>query len=322
MTIRILLFDTQGLLLSSGDADLMAQYDPELHLIWIDINGPNNRAFFQDNPQFGIDNLDFDDAHRERHPPQIEFYSDHTYLLTHELKARESYLLLDRSHLLIHVNQQFLITQHLASSMSVNSVIERLNDKRSIESQNMSSICFLIMRQIVTDFLAVMLALEERLNDIEDEIFDASSDDLLAELLAYSSKLQKAKRSFTYHEELLQQMLGNEAQKHIEFDYQQLSYLYNQFERLSSRASLYQGLVSNLINGFISVSAHKTNRVMMTLTLVTAIFLPLTVIAGIYGMNFQHMPELTWQYGYYAILIIMASIVVSGLWIAKLKRWF
>ncbi|WP_445772722.1 magnesium transporter CorA family protein [Shewanella sp.] len=321
MTIRILLFDTQGQLLSNGDASLMGQYDPEQHLIWIDINGPNNRAFFQNNPQFGVDNLDFDDAHRERHPPQLESYRDHDYLLTHELMERESYLLLERSHLLMHVNQQFLITQHLASSTSVNAIIEQLLNEHVVEPANMSTICFSIMRQIVTDYLAVMLALEERLNDIEDEIFNASTDDLLAELMAYSSKLQKAKRSFGYHEELLQQLL-NDTPQHIQFDYSQLSYLYNQFERLSSRASLYQGLVSNLINGFISVSAHKTNRVMMTLTLVTAIFLPLTVIAGIYGMNFEHMPELTWPYGYYAILIIMALIVVSGLWIAKLKRWF
>ncbi len=98
--------------------------------------------------------------------------------------------------------------------------------------------------------------------------------------------------------------------------------MYNQFERLSSRASLYQGLVSSLINGFISVSAHKTNRVMMTLTLVTAIFLPLTVIAGIYGMNFDNMPELKWSYGYFAVLLLMALIVILGLWWAKISAGF
>ncbi|MGI2168785.1 magnesium transporter CorA family protein [Shewanella sp. MF05960] len=322
MTIHILLFDTQGHLLSHGDDSLMAQYDPNLHLIWIDISGPNNHAFFNEHPQFGIDNLDFEDAHRERHPPQIEAYSDHAYLLTHELMERENYLLLDRSHLLMHVNSQFLITQHLKPSISVSKVPQQLIDSNAIVAPEMSSVCFAIMRQIVIDYLAVMLALEERLNDIEDEIFDASSDDLLAELMAYSSKLQKAKRSFSYHEELLQQLLGDDGQQHIGFDYSQLSYLYNQFERLSSRASLYLGLVSGLINGFISVSAHKTNRVMMTLTLVTAIFLPLTVIAGIYGMNFDNMPELKWSYGYFAVLILMALIAVSGLWMAKIKRWF
>lgn len=322
MTIHILLFDNQGHLLSHGDDSLMTQYDPNQHLIWIDISGPNNQAFFNAHPQFGIDNLDFEDAHRERHPPQIEANSDHAYLLTHELMERESYLILDRSHLLMHVNSQFLITQHLKPSISVNKVSQQLMAANSIDSPEMSSVCFAIMRQIVIDYLAVMLALEERLNDIEDEIFASSSDDLLAELLAYSSKLQKAKRSFNYHEELLQQLLGNDAQQHIGFDYTQLSYLYNQFERLSSRASLYQGLVSSLINGFISVSAHKTNRVMMTLTLVTAIFLPLTLVAGIYGMNFDNMPELKWPYGYFAVLMLMALIVISGLWIAKIKRWF
>ncbi|MGI2177595.1 magnesium transporter CorA family protein [Shewanella frigidimarina] len=322
MTIQILLFNAQGQLLSQGDETLMSQYDPQLQLIWVDISGQHSQAFFKQYPLFGIDHLDFEEAQRERHPPQFEEYDSHSYLLTHELMARDEYLLLERSQLLLHVNDRFLVTQHLKPSISVNKVIQRISAQGCLESTEMSRVSFELMRQIVIDYLAVMLALEERLGEIEDEIFDVSTDDLLAELIAYSSKLQKAKRSFSYHEEILQQLLGDDTHLHIKMDYEQLSYLYNQFERLSSRASLYQGLVDSLINGYISVSAHKTNRVMMTLTMVTAIFLPLTLVAGIYGMNFDNMPELKWHFGYFSVLILMVVIVVSGLWIARIKRWY
>ncbi|MGX9460822.1 magnesium transporter CorA family protein [Shewanella sp. A14] len=322
MTIQILLFNGQGQLLSQGDDSLMAEYDPQQHLIWVDITGQHSQQFFKQYPYFGIDHLDFEEALRERHPPQFEEFSSHSYLLTHELIDREEYLLLERSQLLLHVNERFLVTQHLKPSISVNKVIQRICSQGYLDSVEMSRVSFELMRQIVIDYLAVMLALEERLSEIEDEIFEVSSDDLLAELIAYSSKLQKAKRSFSYHEEILQQLLRDDSHLHIKMDYEQLSYLYNQFERLSSRASLYQGLVDSLINGYISVSAHKTNRVMMTLTMVTAIFLPLTLVAGIYGMNFDNMPELKWQFGYFAVLLLMAIIVVSGLWIAKIKHWF
>ncbi|MBB1317925.1 magnesium transporter CorA family protein [Shewanella sp. SR43-4] len=322
MAIKIMLFNAQGLLLSQGDEALMAEYDPQQHLIWVDITSQHSQAFFKQYPYFGIDHLDFEDAQRERHPPQFEEYETHSYLLTHELMDREEYLLLERSQLLLHVNDHFLVTQHIKPSVSVSKVTQRISEHGQLDNADMSQVCFDLMRQIVVDYLAVMLALEERLSDIEDEIFEVSSDDLLAELIGYSSKLQKAKRSFSYLEEILQQLLRDDSHQHIKMDYQQLSYLYNQFERLSSRASLYQGLVDSLINGFISVSAHKTNRVMMTLTLVTAVFLPLTLVAGIYGMNFDNMPELKWRFGYFAVLILMAVIAVSGLWIAKIKRWY
>ncbi|QDE32211.1 magnesium transporter CorA family protein [Shewanella polaris] len=322
MTIQILLFNPQGQLLSQGDDTLMAQYDPQQHLIWVDITGSNSQGFFQQYPLFGINSLDFEEAQRERHPPQFEEYDTHSYLLTHELMDREDYLLLERSQLLLHVSDRFLVTQHVKSSLSVSKVAQRIIEQGFLDSNNMSKVCYELLRQIVFDYLAVMLALEERLSEIEDEIFEVSTDDLLAELIAYNSKLQKAKRSFSYHEEVLQQLLGDDSHQHIKMDYEQLSYLYNQFERLSSRASLYQGLVDSLINGYISVSAHKTNRVMMTLTLVTAIFLPLTLVAGIYGMNFNNMPELQWQFGYFAVLLLMGIIVVSGLLIAKIRHWF
>jgi magnesium transporter len=322
MAIQILLFNGQGLLLAEGDETLMSQYDPQQQLIWVDITGQHSQAFFKQHPDFGIDHLYFEEAQRERHPPQFEEYGTHSYLLTHELKDREEYLLLERSQLLLHVNDHFLVTQHLKPSISVSKVFQRIREQGHLDSTDMSQVCFELMRQIVIDYLAVMLALEERLSEIEDEIFDVSTDDLLAELIAYSSKLQKAKRSFSYHEEILQQWLRDDSHQHIKMDYEQLSYLYNQFERLSSRASLYQGLVDSLINGYISVSAHKTNRVMMTLTMVTAIFLPLTLVAGIYGMNFDNMPELKWHFGYFAVLSLMAVIVLSGLWIAKIKRWY
>jgi len=322
MTIQILLFNAQGQLLSQGDEMIMTQYDPQQHLIWVDISGQQSQQFFQQYPFFGINHLYFEEALRDRHPPQLEKYDTYSYLLTHELMAREEYLLLERSQLFLYINDGFLVTQHLKPSPSVSQVIQRISEQGFFDSTHMSQVCYELMRQIVIDYLAVMLALEERLSEIEDEIFEVSTDDLLAELIAYSSKLQKAKRSFSYHEEILQQLLGDDSHQHIKMDYEQLSYLYNQFERLSNRASLYQGLVDSLINGYISVSAHKTNRVMMTLTLVTAIFLPLTLVAGIYGMNFDNMPELKWHFGYFAVLLLMGVIMLSGLLIAKIKHWF
>jgi len=86
-------------------------------------------------------------------------------------------------------------------------------------------------------------------------------------------------------------------------------------------AALYQEFCVDLMNTYLSVSTHNLNRVMRVLTLVTAIFLPLTLIAGIYGMNFDNIPELHWPYGYFIALGLMATVTGSLVILFKKIKW-
>lgn len=76
------------------------------------------------------------------------------------------------------------------------------------------------------------------------------------------------------------------------------------------------------VNLFFSVQGHKMNEVMKTLTVVATIFIPLTFLAGIYGMNFSHMPELEWPYGYFMLLLLMLLVAILMLFYFRKKRWF
>lgn len=81
-------------------------------------------------------------------------------------------------------------------------------------------------------------------------------------------------------------------------------------------------LTSDIRDSYLSLNAHETNRIMKVLTVITTIFMPLTFIAGVYGMNFEHMPELTWRYGYFETLLMMFVIGMGMfLWFKK-KGWF
>jgi magnesium transporter len=94
------------------------------------------------------------------------------------------------------------------------------------------------------------------------------------------------------------------------------------FERVSSLSSLYQELADDLINGYLSISSHKLNQIMKVFTGFTVVFLPLSLMTGIYGMNFDYMPQLHWHYGYYAVLASTVVLIFGGLIVAKWRRWF
>ena len=95
-----------------------------------------------------------------------------------------------------------------------------------------------------------------------------------------------------------------------------------QFERIVSLSNLLNELSNDLMNGYLSLSSHRLNHIMKVLTVITCIFVPITFIAGIYGMNFEYMPELTNRYAYFTVLSIMVAVVTALLYYFRKKQWF
>ena len=101
----------------------------------------------------------------------------------------------------------------------------------------------------------------------------------------------------------------------------ELNDVYEQQERAGSLTDLYYELASDLIDNYISIASHHLNQIMKVLTIITAIFVPLGFLAGIYGMNFEYMPELHTPSGYFILLGVMFSIAVTLLLLFRKKRW-
>jgi len=92
-------------------------------------------------------------------------------------------------------------------------------------------------------------------------------------------------------------------------------------ERFHSLSDMYQNVINDLIDGYISLNGHQLNQIMKVLTIVTVVFVPLTLLVGIYGMNFEYIPELKSHNGYYILLTVMAGIVAGLLLLFKRVRW-
>ena len=97
--------------------------------------------------------------------------------------------------------------------------------------------------------------------------------------------------------------------------------LRERLDRLLSLSQMYYDICGDLINGYMSVTSHQLNATMRVLTVITALFVPLTFLAGIYGMNFEYIPELKADNGYFILLGVMAVVSVVLLIVFKRKRW-
>lgn len=270
--------------------------------------------------ELNFDELAVTEAQRPRHPPGFEAYDDYLYLLLKPLTAESETLDFDTLQLALFASPRLLVTRHSKPSR----YLDRLHSKLRKEGCGQTSPMALmaaIARRVTNRYGKILLGLEQRLDAIEDDLFETRTDRLMQELVGYNTALRKMRRILTYHTDAflaLRDHLDDEESEdwHSEFDD-----IHALMERFHSLSDLYQSVISDLIEAYISLNGHRLNQIMKVLTIVTVIFVPLTLLVGIYGMNFENIPELKSRYGYFVLLGTMAAIAVALLaWFRKV-RW-
>jgi magnesium transporter len=146
-------------------------------------------------------------------------------------------------------------------------------------------------------------------------------DTILAELLGYKTELKKFRRVFLYHEQMFRELRSRSFPALGADIAHQVTDVYEQQERAGSLAGLYYEMASDMADGYISVASHHLNQIMKILTVVMSIFIPLSFLAGIYGMNFEYMPELHSRSGYFILLGVMGAIALLLISLFRRKRW-
>ena len=320
--LRTILYEPDTGQVHTGAADLVpAWLENKKQLIWVDFENHDKqeeREFLA--KYFDLNNLAIDDAQRDRHPPKLEWFSNYYFLLIKAFNAQTDSINFGILHISFFVGENFIITRHDGVSPSINKVRDMVLGKDIDCGKGASYICYRIIRTIVDRYTPVILSLETRLEKLEDIMLDKPSDKLLSELIHYNSSLKKLRRIFNYQEGIFSQMSGT-GSRLLESTRHEFQDIHEQMERLSSLSDLFQGLARDLIDGYISVTSHRLNQIMKVLTIVAVIFLPLTFIAGIYGMNFENMPELRQENAYYIILGFMCGLAIAMILLFRKLKW-
>lgn len=317
--ITVHLLTAQSLL--KGDALLIEQWQSEGGTIWIDIENEDNATEYRLLTSLQCHPLAIQDAQRINHPPKVEHFTNNSFILYRNMRSLNDDLDADMQNVALFVGSNYLITVHKNSFSSCQEV-EQLTDFVRLMQSPAELMCVLL-RLSANLQLERIVGFEENLSSIEELMTFQGSDSLLAQVTGYRTRLRKLKRLYDYQEKSFAQLLRDpkalpSQNKNIHHSLQDV---YDKFERLLNLVTLYYDLCGDLSNAYLSVSSHQLNKTIQVLTVITAIFIPLTFIVGVYGMNFTNMPELQWHYGYYGILLWMFVIAVALLAVFKHKKW-
>lgn len=320
--LKAVLFDPADGTLREGGGELVEEWEASPALsIWVILENEATEAEAALlSHRFGIHQLAIADAFRDRHPPKIEPFNDNTFILLKGLDADPRSLALDTIQLSLFVGRRFLVTRSATHSLSSAKVLSELLTGTIPPDVSRGALALRVCRTVADRFFPQLFAIEKRLEEMEEELLHASTDDLLTELVQQKGELKRLLRTLQYHAQVFTSARSNmppelAGHEHELYDVQE------QFDRLLSLARLYYELTDDLMTGYLSLSAHRLNQIMQTLTIVTVIFVPITFMAGVYGMNFEFMPELGFRGSYFILLTAMLLVVVGVLVALHRRGW-
>ncbi|RLU01299.1 magnesium transporter CorA family protein [Ketobacter sp.] len=307
----------------AGHEELISRWQSEGGTIWIDLEGEDEaqeKAFLTG---LGCHILAVQDAQRQRHPPKYEDFETNTFVLYRGFERFDQDINVRHVQVAFFIGTNFLISRRNGTSFGVEKLWNVVEDvQRYLPTP---AILFTrIVNQSLGEYIKRMLELEDNISRMEDEMLDDPTDQLMQRFVSYRSRLRKLNRVFSYHEKVFAEIL-KEPTEILDMSnsaiYHSMQDVYDKCERLDSLGTLYYEQCGDLIEGYISLTSHQLNKTMQALTVITAIFVPLGLLSGIYGMNFEHMPELHSRYGYYILLGVMATVAITLLAFFRRRRW-
>lgn len=303
-----------------GGLELLEKWEAsEELLLWLDLNHEDpvrDEQLMKE--RFGLHPLAITDALRERHPPKVEKFEEFLFVLLRGLTADTEDIDFEQISVAVFLGERWLLTRHSGESAGTDWLWEQISSKPEQMGKGVASVAIALLGRVVKRYVPILLALEPQLEIIEEQLFENPDDQMLEKLQNYKSRLTKLRRIFTYHGQVIEQLRNLELADDFKHE---LTDVRDDINRSQSLGQMYYDLASDLVATYISLASHRLNRIMQVLTIVTVLFVPLTFMAGIYGMNFEYMPELKLRYAYFVLLGVMGLVAVLLLRFFRGRKW-
>ncbi len=287
---------------------------------WVDFNEPTDDEINHLADTFHFHPLAIEDCVHRLQRPKLDYYDNHTFYVTHIVREEDKEIV--KEELDFFVGANFVVTFHRSPAKEVSQVWDRLLTQNNIDKWDTFYVFYQILDKIVDNYFPLIYKIEDELDKIEDNTQNKSMNALLNELFDIRYLLLNLRHTINPMRDLLYRMLNSQHLIEIRDRREYFSNIYDHLLKLTEMVMSNREVTADIRDSYLSLNSHQTNNVMKVLTIITSIFAPLTFIAGIYGMNFENMPELTWKYGYFICLGLMGLSGVSMFLWFKRKGWF
>lgn len=290
------------------------------HVVWADVSDPTSEDFLELAEEFNFHPLSIEDCRHTHQRPKVEEYKGYYFMVLYEAELVGPHDNLELRELNIFLGSNFLVTVHSQPIRAVATAGRLWKEWTDRAEHGAGMLAYLMIDAIVDDYMPLLDILSERMDDLEDKIFGEFQPEAIQEIFRVKKQLLYLRRSITPLRDVFNTVLRREQPIFARETHVYFQDVFDHIIRVADTIDTLRDMLGSTMDAYLSVSGNRMNMVMKRLTSVATILMSVTLIAGIYGMNFDFMPELKWRYGYvFALLSIVGVGFGLYLYLRKVK---
>ena len=294
------------------------------HTIWIHICGIQDTELLQRLGQkLNIHALTLEDIANPGHRPKFEDLDDHFFMILKQLNYSPSDRQVGSSQISLIAWDRLLISFQEEEDTVFDPVRKRLRSGRGqIRTSGSGYLAYALIDAVVDHYFHTLARMGDDIETLETVMLDRIDPDHLEKIHRFRREMILFHKQVWPVQEALAHLVKAESPLMPESTDRFMADVQDHVVLILDTAETFRELISSMLEFYMSAMGNRMNEVMQTLTIIATIFIPLTFLAGIYGMNFKYMPELGWEWGYFGLLGIMLTLGIGMLLYFKRKKWF
>jgi len=290
---------------------------------WINVEGIHDTSIIESaGHQFQLDDMVLEDIVNTSHRPKAEEHEDYLFVTLKTLNLSENKKDIIIEHVSLVLGRHWLITFQEGGADAFNSIKKRIRNAQGRLPQKEEDFLFYrLIDTIVDNYFLTMDAIGEAIEDLEDKLIASPDENLHDEIYQLKKKIALIKKAIVPLRDGVSTIIRSDYDYISKTTRQYFSDVYEHLVHVIEEIHTQHETLNDFLNMYMSGMSNKMNEVMKVLTIFASIFIPLTFIAGVYGMNFKNMPELEQEHGYYITWLVMIGLAVGLLLFFRKKKW-
>ncbi|HEY8899548.1 MAG TPA: magnesium/cobalt transporter CorA [Chthoniobacterales bacterium] len=322
-TITLIQYDGDAIFEGEFDTfdELMERFDAA-KVNWINVDGLHDLGLLNRLAgRFHIHPLALEDVLNTTQRPKVEPYDENMFIVSEMAYFEAGALVFEQVSMFL--GDGYLLTfQEERGRDAFESVRKRLRSGRGFARQRKADyLAYALLDAIVDQFFPILEDMGDGIEEIEEELLERPNKATLRRLYEAKRLLVQIRRASWPHREIVNAMMRDESGRIAMETTVFLRDCYDHITQIIDIVESYRDISAGLMDVYLSSLGFRTNEIMRVLTVVSTFFIPLTFIAGVYGMNFHYMPELGWKYGYLYFWSVCAAVAGFVFYIVKKNKW-
>lgn len=313
-----------GDLLSDVPRDALPGYVQDSRcVVWLDLENPPAEEVDSLGPLLGIMHLTLEDVTKQGQRAKIESYDHYLYMVIHGIKLGEAEQRISLPELDLLLGSNYLVSVHYEPMENVLQHRQIAEMTASTMGRGADFLLYALVDSLVDSYFPVLDALDDLIDQLEDDVIGRASDDVLARLFALKRDVVVLRKVISPQIEVFNQLSSRTydliQEQHIVYFRDVHDHLIRAFEVIDS----YRDLMTGLLDAYLSTVSNRLNSVMKRLTIIATIFMPITFITGVFGMNFASAPQALWDNGSFFWYSLAGMAIITGVQILyfRLEGW-